>query len=297
MEATRALHEEVGPAATTITAVAERAGVQRLTVYRHFPDDEALILACSSHWQEDHPAPDPSSWSGIADPVARLRGALSEIYAYFRRGAPMLERVLRDEEEVPELAEVMAPWWEFMREVAGGLAAGWAVAGDRQRLVRAAVGHALRFETWRSLSDEGLSDEDAVELMTRMVTAVAPGAAGTGGGGVPSDRRPPVHGVEVDARGRCAHYGSSRDIVSIRFPCCDRWYACHACHEALEDHDAERWPADRFDERAVLCGECGSELAITEYLASPSRCPRCGAPFNPGCVDHHPLYFEVGAGP
>lgn len=173
VEATRELHEEVGPAATTITAVAERAGVQRLTVYRHFPDEEALIHACSSDWREDHPAPDPSSWGGVGDPVRRLRQALDEIYAYFREGAPMLARVLRDEEEVPELAQVMAPWWEYMREIAGGLAAGWGVEAERQRLVRSAVGHALRFETWRSLSDEGLSGEEAVELMTTLVAIVA----------------------------------------------------------------------------------------------------------------------------
>ena len=176
VEATAELHEEVGPAATTITAIADRAGVQRLTVYRHFPDDAALIGACSAHWRDDHPLPEASSWTGIPDPEPRLRRALGAIYAYFRSGAPMLERVLRDEEEVPELAEVMAPWWEYMREVAGGLAAGWGVEGDRQRRVRAAVGHALRFGTWRSLTDEGLTDDEAVELMVRLVAGTASGA-------------------------------------------------------------------------------------------------------------------------
>lgn len=173
VEATRTLHEEVGPAATTITAIAERAGVQRLTVYRHFPDDRALIGACSSDWSEDHPLPDPSSWAALEDPVTRLRAALGELYAYFRDGAPMLEQVLRDEVEVPELAEVMAPWWEYMKEVAGGLAAGWGVEASRQRILRAAVGHALRFRTWQSLDDEGLSDRDAAELMVRLVKCVA----------------------------------------------------------------------------------------------------------------------------
>lgn len=173
VEATRALHEEVGPAATTITAIAERAGVQRLTVYRHFPDDRALIGACSSDWSEDHPLPDPVTWATLEDPVARLRAALGELYAYFREGAPMLEQVLRDEEEVPELADVMVPWWEYMKEVAGGLAAGWGVEASRQPILRAAVGHALRFRTWRSLTDEGLSDEDAVQLMVRLVECAA----------------------------------------------------------------------------------------------------------------------------
>lgn len=176
MAATRALHREVGPAATTITAIAERAGVQRLTVYRHFPEEADLIQACSSDWAADHPLPDPAEWSGMDDPRARLRRALEELYAYFRRGAPMLARVLRDEEEVPELARVMERWWGYMAEVAGGLAAGWGVQAEGQRLVRAAVGHALAFESWRSLSREGLDDETAAALMVRLVASAAGGA-------------------------------------------------------------------------------------------------------------------------
>lgn len=173
VQATAELHEEVGPADTTITAIADRAGVQRLTVYRHFPEEEALIDACSSHWREDHPLPDAAEWSGLGDPDRRLREALSAIYAYFRDGAPMLEQVLRDEDEVPELAEVMEPWWEWMAEVAGGLAAGWDVDVARQQRVRAAVGHALRFWTWRSLAEEGLTDGEAAEMMTRWVRCTA----------------------------------------------------------------------------------------------------------------------------
>ena len=173
MKATRALHEEVGPAATTITAIAERAGVQRLTVYRHFPDDAALLGACSADWRDDHPLPDPAGWTGLEDPVARLRRALQEMYGYFRGGEPMLESILRDQDEVPELEDVMVPWWEYMREVAGGLSAGWGVDGDRQRTLRAAVGHALRFRTWQSLTDEGLSEAEAVDLMVRLVESSA----------------------------------------------------------------------------------------------------------------------------
>lgn len=175
VEATRALHQEIGPGATTITAIAERAGVQRLTVYRHFPDQGALVEACSSDWRRDHPLPDPAAWSGLPEPEDRLRAALTELYAYFRRGAPMLESVLRDEAEVPELGRIMRGWWGWMAEVAGGLAAGWGVDGERQRLVRAAVGHALAFDTWRSLTAEGLADEEAVELMVRLVALAAEG--------------------------------------------------------------------------------------------------------------------------
>lgn len=173
VQATRELHEEVGPAATTITAIAERAGVQRLTVYRHFPDDAALIGACSADWSEDHPLPDPAAWSGIQRPPERLRRALDELYAYFEKGTAMLERVLRDEDEVPELEDVMAPWWDYMREVRGGLSAGWGVEPDDQRLLQAAVGHAIRFSTWRTLRSEGLARDQAVDLMARLVEETA----------------------------------------------------------------------------------------------------------------------------
>jgi AcrR family transcriptional regulator len=173
VEATVYLHEAVGPAATTVTAIAERAGVQRLTVYRHFPDDRALLGACSSHWQKDHPLPDPATWAGIGDPRKRLECALTGLYEYFRDGASMLASILPDEAEMPEVAEVMAPWREYMREVAGGLSAGWGVTGDGQRVVRSAVGHALGFYTWGSLADEGLTNGEAVDLMVGLVADVA----------------------------------------------------------------------------------------------------------------------------
>lgn len=173
VRAVRALHEEVGPASTTISGIAERAGVQRLTVYRHFPDRRALIAACSSDWSEDHPVPSPALWSGIRDPEARLAAALEALYAYFRGGASMLEQVLRDEHRVPALSDVMDAWRDGMREIAGGLAAGWGTDSEGQRRLRAAVGHALRFETWCSLTDEGLADEEAVETMVRWITGLA----------------------------------------------------------------------------------------------------------------------------
>jgi hypothetical protein len=85
----------------------------------------------------------------------------------------MLERVLRDEVEVPELAAVMAPWWDYLREVSGALSAGWGAERDQQRRLRAAVGHAVRFGTWRSLTDEGLTEDQAVALMAELVEGVA----------------------------------------------------------------------------------------------------------------------------
>jgi AcrR family transcriptional regulator len=173
LDAVVELHEEVGPAATTISAIAERAGVQRLTVYRHFPDERALIQGCSAHWSSGHPSPDPAGWAGIGDPRKRLEAALSELYAYFEGGREMLAQVLRDEEKVPALQEVMASYRAYLAEMAGGLAAGWGVEGEAQRFLRAVVGHALRYETWRSLFDEGLSNREAVALMSRFVASLA----------------------------------------------------------------------------------------------------------------------------
>lgn len=103
-----------------------------------------------------------------------------------------------------------------------------------------------------------------------------------------------VRGVDVDHETRCRHYGSDRDVIAVRFPCCGEYYACHACHAAVADHEAERWPADARGARAVLCGVCGSELTIAAYLGSGNACPDCGAAFNPGCANHYGRYFAVG---
>lgn len=167
------LHEERGPAATTISAIAERAGVQRLTVYRHFPDEHTLIRACSSHWSADHPLPDPAAWAGLEDPRDRLRAALTSLYAYYRDGQDMLANIIRDEEEVPALAEVMVPFHDYLRELAASLATGWGVGEQTQRRLRAVVGHAVRFSTYRSLAAEGLPAEEAAVLMAGFVSGVA----------------------------------------------------------------------------------------------------------------------------
>jgi AcrR family transcriptional regulator len=173
LDAVVELHEEVGPAATTISAIAERAGVQRLTVYRHFPDETALIQGCSAHWSAGHPPPDPAGWAGIEEPRKRLEAALAALYTYFEGGREMLAQVLADEEKVPALREVLAPYHAFLAEVAGGLAAGWGLKGEAQRVLRAVVGLALRYETWRSLTEEGLSNEEAVAAMSRFVVSLA----------------------------------------------------------------------------------------------------------------------------
>jgi uncharacterized CHY-type Zn-finger protein len=105
--------------------------------------------------------------------------------------------------------------------------------------------------------------------------------------------RPEVRGIDLDAETRCAHYCSALDIVAIRMKCCGVYYACRECHDALADHTAQVWPRSEWDRPAVLCGACGTELSIRDYLECENACPRCGARFNPGCHSHHHLYFEA----
>jgi len=170
VEATVALHETKGMVQTTISAIAEKAGVQRLTVYKHFPDERALFSACSGHWAAANPPPDPASWTQITDLEARLKVALAEVYAYHRRTEPMIANVLRDAQVHPLIREIATPYfqhWEGMRYV---LATGWGLEDQRLSLLLAALGHALDFHTWRSLvKQQGLSDEQAVGLMVKMV--------------------------------------------------------------------------------------------------------------------------------
>jgi AcrR family transcriptional regulator len=157
------LHETVGPAATTISDIADHAGVGRVTVYRHFPDEAAMLRACSGHYYEQHPLPDPASWRRIADPEARLRIALRETYAYYGATEKMHALALRDRGDDP----VMAPWHEHWDQAANVLAAGWGARGRRRKLLRAAIALALSFGTWRTLArDQRLDEDQAVEVAT-----------------------------------------------------------------------------------------------------------------------------------
>ena len=171
VEATVELHGSVGPASTTIAAIADRAGVTRLTVYRHFPDEDALFGACSAHWIARQQLPDAGAWSGIGDPVARLRAGLADLYRFFRAGADMLTHIYRDFAALPEEHQQGLR----NRDTLFGdvLAAPFGRAGDEDRRLRAVVGHAISFWTWRSLClDHGLTDAEAADAMTGMVLAI-----------------------------------------------------------------------------------------------------------------------------
>jgi uncharacterized CHY-type Zn-finger protein len=104
---------------------------------------------------------------------------------------------------------------------------------------------------------------------------------------------PEVRGVDLDAQTRCAHYHSSLDIIAIRMKCCGIYYACKDCHDALAGHAIEVWPQQEWNQRAILCGSCSSELTIAEYMASGYQCLKCKAAFNPGCRNHYHFYFEA----
>ncbi|EGA88880.1 Zinc finger domain containing protein [Planococcus donghaensis MPA1U2] len=101
-----------------------------------------------------------------------------------------------------------------------------------------------------------------------------------------------VKGINVDAETRCIHYHSPIDRIAIKFFCCQEYFPCFECHEARGCGEPRVWPTDRFDEKAILCGTCGHELTVTEYLTCSSTCPSCSSSFNPGCSLHKHLYFE-----
>ncbi|WP_187369394.1 TetR/AcrR family transcriptional regulator [Baekduia soli] len=173
-ESAVALHEELGPARTSISAIAEHAGVRRSTVYRHFPDDESLFAACSSHYRAAHPPPDPCAWAGIEDPARRTATALGELYAFYRQTEGMYTSLLRDEALVPIVHRRLGDFYGYLRAVQDGLMAGRGLRGHAGRRTRAALGHALAFPTWRSLAREhGLADGEAVGLMVVLVEGAA----------------------------------------------------------------------------------------------------------------------------
>jgi AcrR family transcriptional regulator len=180
VEATLALHSTIGPARTSISGVAERAGVPRLTVYRHFPDQRELELACSTLAVERDPLPDPATWAQ-ADPEARLSAALEELYRYYARNEGLLANVLRDADVVPTTQEMvqlrLAPALALIRDA---LAGGFPVAKGRRRELLAAVELAIAFDTWRLLvRKRRLPRRTAVELMVALVTTTQGGADGT----------------------------------------------------------------------------------------------------------------------
>ena len=165
------LHERLGPLATTVSAIAERAGVGRPTVYAHFPDEPTLFAACTAHYFAAHQPPDPMRWLDVRDPEVRLRRGLTELYRYWVEIEPMAAAVLRDQRVAPQ--RVGQGLIDYVAGCRKALGHAWQVDGATGRRLRAAIGHAVRFETWKGLvPDEGLAVEEAVDIMMVMVRGI-----------------------------------------------------------------------------------------------------------------------------
>jgi AcrR family transcriptional regulator len=163
LAATIALHEELGPKATTISAIAERAGVQRLTVYRHFPDEDALLQACSSGWAALHPAPRPDSVTGSG--ADACRAGLLALYAYYSGTSRMWASIHRDEAEVAGLQGRMRGFRVYLARYVDALLASLRPARPKSESATMTLRHAVRFETWASLHDLNLSDAAKADLV------------------------------------------------------------------------------------------------------------------------------------
>jgi AcrR family transcriptional regulator len=174
VQATMELHKEVGPAKTTVAEVARRAGVQRLTVYNHFPDDGDLFAACQTHWISLHPLPDFSEVLALPDPSERVRAVLLGYYGWYRETEPMAEKIQRDRWTVPELNALMERTADArLAQLTQTLAKGFRARGRRADRQRALIRLALDFWTWRRLDREGLDDSAAAALMADTVAAAA----------------------------------------------------------------------------------------------------------------------------
>jgi AcrR family transcriptional regulator len=168
-EAAIDLHGTVGPSRTTLSAVAERAGVERRTLYRHFPTEADLFAACSADYFDAHPWPDLDSWSAIRDPQERLVRALDDLYAYYERTEPMFTNVLRDVEVLDFARDAMAPLDVYLDDATEILVSGRGARGRKRELLTGALRHALSFSTWHSLSANGIARADAVKLSAGLV--------------------------------------------------------------------------------------------------------------------------------
>ena len=176
-EAAVALHQTLGPARTSVKAIAERAGVDRATVYRHFRDEQALFDACTSHYYARHPMPDPTRWAAITDPDERLRAALADLYRWYREVEAMLATGIRDVEHVP--AGSREAFFGYFQTVHAALMAGRRKRGRIRLRTAGAIGHAISFHTWHSLvREQQLSVDEAITLMAATVNAAAQPTAG-----------------------------------------------------------------------------------------------------------------------
>jgi len=169
VEAAVELHQTKGPGLTSISDVARLAGVQRNTLYRHFPDEHSLLLACSGHYGQLHPPPDPTTWQAEADPARRLRLGLTDLYDFYGRTEEMLAKVVRDAEFHEGVREIQTLRSGKLRQVAHDILA---EGLPRTSRTRAMLEIALDFRTWQRLAHaDGLSQKAAVETMVTAILA------------------------------------------------------------------------------------------------------------------------------
>ena len=175
VDAALALHGQVGPVRTTVSAIAARAGVERLTVYRHFPDERALLAACTGDLFARHPLPDMNGWFSERQPSVRLRRALGDLYAWYRATEPIAASLLHDAPELPALRAGLRPLTDPLAELPAALSEGWPTFGPSGRARLAGViGHAVEVGTWQSLaSRRGMSDRDAADLLVAAAATAA----------------------------------------------------------------------------------------------------------------------------
>ena len=165
VDATIELHQTKGLAETSMNDIAERAQVGKVTVYRHFPDDEALVQACSGQYFQRHPFPDLGDWRTIDDGPERLRRGLLDSYNYHETTAPMMTRVLAEARDLP----VMEPYHAYWRGAVDVLAAGWSKAGRRGTSLKAGLALAISFDTWRILvQEQHLTNDQAIKLVMKL---------------------------------------------------------------------------------------------------------------------------------
>ena len=165
------LHQSVGPARTTMEAVARRAGVRRATVYNHFPTEHSLIDACSSHWFSENPPPDPSAWAAVVDPLKRARLALESMYRYYAQGQGMLEKVLRDAPVVPAMDEIRREKWQPLLDSVIDLLMHAFDPAQRTAALQVSLALAFDFFTWQRLAAAELAPKAAASLAVRWIDA------------------------------------------------------------------------------------------------------------------------------